>query len=95
MKSMNHSQGFCPKCGHKFSKPQAKYELNVDKPLHTLRCIRCSQPITGAPLSFCGGFACEPCVIAYYQQYDPNAVTKALQERRICAARLLRPNSKL
>ena len=95
MKPTNHSQVTCPKCGHQFSQPQPKSEFNVDKPLHALRCINCIQPITGAPLSFCGGFACEACVTAYYQQHGPDVVEQELRERGFCAARLLRPRTKL
>jgi hypothetical protein len=95
MNSTNHSHVVCPKCGHQFSQPKPKREPDVDKPLHALRCINCSQPITSAPLSFCGGFACEPCVIAYYQQHSPDVVKRELRERRFCAARLLRPRREL
>jgi primosomal protein N' len=95
MKPTNHSHVICPKCGHRFSQPQPKSELNVDKRLHALRCISCNQPITSAPLSFCGGFACEACVVAYYQQYGPDVVKQELRERTFSAARLLRPRRKL
>ena len=95
MKPTNHSQVVCPKCGHQFSQPQPKSELNEGKPLHALRCISCIQPITSAPLSFCGGFACEACVIAYYQQQGPDVVKQELRERRFRADRSLRPRTKL
>ena len=91
----HHSPVACPKCGHQFSQPEPKSELDADKPLHVLHCINCLQPITGAPLSFCGGFACEACVIAYYQQYGSEVMEQELRERRICAARILRPSRKL
>jgi hypothetical protein len=95
MNSRNNPQVVCPKCGYQFSRPQVNSELNAGKPLHALRCINCIQPITGAPLSFCGGFACEACVTAYYQEHDPEVVEQELQERRFCAERLLRPRRKL
>jgi len=95
MNSKNHPPIVCPECGHQFSQPKAKSELSEDKPLHALRCINCNQPITSAPLSFCGGFACEPCVVAYYQQQGPDVVKQELQERRFRADRLLRPRTKL
>ena len=94
MKSTNHSQVVCPKCGHQFLQPQPR-ELNVEKPLHALCCINCNEPITGAPLSFCGGFACEPCVVAYYKQQGADVVKQELRERRFCADRFLRPRTKL
>lgn len=55
-----------------------------------MRCIECNQAISDAPLSFGGHFACEPCVIAYYQQQGPEVVKQELRERRAMAARLLR-----
>jgi hypothetical protein len=90
MKPRNDSQVVCPKCGHLFSQPKLKSEISVDKPSHCLRCIECSQPITGAPLSFGGVFACESCVTAYYQQQGPEVVKLELRERTFTAARLLR-----
>jgi hypothetical protein len=95
MNSTNHSHVVCPKCGHQFSQPKPKKEPDVDKPLHALRCVNCNQPITSAPLSFCGGFACERCVVAYYQRQGPEVVKQELRERRFCADRLLRPRTKL
>jgi len=94
MNSKNHSQIICPECGHQIFAAKAKRELAEDKPLHALRCINCNQPITSAPLSFCGGFACEPCVIAYYQQQGLDVMKQELRERRFCADRLLRPRTK-
>jgi hypothetical protein len=95
MKPTNHSQVVCPKCGHQFSEPQPKRQVDVEKPLHALRCNNCNQPITSAPLSFCGGFACEACVTAYYRQEGPSVVNQELRERKFCADRLLRPRTKL
>ena len=59
-----------------------------------MRCIECNQPITDAPLFFGGYFACEPCVIAYYQQQGPQLVKQELRERRVRAARLLQRQGK-
>jgi hypothetical protein len=95
MKLRNDSRVVCPNCGHEFAQPKPESEINVDKPLHALRCINCNQPITSAPLSFCGGFACEPCVVAYYRRQGPDVVSQELRERRFCADRLLRPRTKL
>jgi hypothetical protein len=95
MNSENQSHVVCPKCGHQFSQSKSASEQNVDKPLHALRCISCNQLITSAPLSFCGGFACEPCVVHYYQQQGPEVVKQEIRERRFCADRLLRPRTKL
>lgn len=85
MNSTKHSHVICPKCGHQFSQPQQ----NVDKTSHGMRCIECDEPIIGAPLSFGGYFACEPCVIAYYHQDGPKIVKQELRERRVVAARIL------
>jgi hypothetical protein len=90
MNSTNHLQVGRPKRRDQFSQPQLNREPNVDEPLNSLRCIECKQPITSAPLSFGGAFACESCVIGYYQQHGPEVVKQELRERRVCAACLLR-----
>ena len=95
MKPKDQLHIVCPDCGHEFSQPKLNSELNGNRPLHALDCINCNQPITGTPLSFCGGFACEACVVAYYQRQGPEVVNQELRERAFCAARLLRPRGKL
>jgi hypothetical protein len=80
-----------PKCGHQFAQPQ----LKLAKQLNGMHCIECGQPITGALLSFGGYFACEPCVIAYYQQQGHEVMKQELRERRVGAARLLRLRTKV
>jgi len=92
MNSTNHLPVLCPKCGHQFSPPQRNSHI---KSLQPLRCIVCKRPITGAPLSFGGCFACESCVIAYYQEQGPGVVEQELRVGKFRAARLLRQRAKL
>jgi len=69
-------------------------QLKVGKPSHGMRCIECGRPITDAPLSFAGCFACESCVVAYYQKDGPEVVEQELRERKFRAARLLQQQGK-
>jgi hypothetical protein len=81
-------------CGHRFPVSEGQLDPLIGKPPRGLRCIECKQLIAGEPLSFGGGFACEPCVIAYYQMHDAEVVVREVWERRIDAARLLKQRQK-
>jgi hypothetical protein len=85
----------CPKCSHRFPLPEAKINPFSEESSEELRCIKCMQPIEGEPLSFGGGFACEPCVIAYYQPHGPEIAAREIRERRICAKHMLPQRGKV
>jgi hypothetical protein len=84
----------CPMCGHRLPVPEDQLDPLIGKLPCGLRCIECKQLIAGKPLSFGGGFACEPCVIAYYQTHDAEVLAREVWERRIDAARLLKQRQK-
>ena len=84
----------CPTCGHRFSLPEVKLDPLIGGPPRGLCWMECKQPIAGEPLSFGGGFACEPCVIANYQSHGAGIVVQEVWERRIDAARLLKLRQK-
>jgi hypothetical protein len=76
----------CPKCGHCFPLPEVARPV-IKRPSCEPRCIECKQPIAGEQLSFGGGFACEPCVVAYYQPQGLDIVAEEVRNRRLQAAR--------
>ena len=85
----------CPKCGHRFPPDEVKADQRIEQPSHGPRCIECKQPIAAEPLSFGGGFACEPCVVAYYRPHGAEIAAREVRERKIDAARVLRQRGRV
>ena len=53
-------------------------------------CIECHSLRSGTPYSFAGGFACETCVCAYYQNLSPPEIAEELRFRERSALRAMR-----
>ena len=60
------------------------------RPVPTIHCIECRQPVTGVPYSFAGALACERCVRTYCSKNGYTNIQLELRERATEAERLIK-----